>query len=195
MMVVKGLRYLSQSEKFKDNSETNNNIKSIKNDFNLLSELFFMETIRDRNRDETRQMVSENKKYLEITSSIKKIDNASPIPLDYPHDVTFDSNFKKTQEEDRENILKELFAIHNKIEYTKNISEKKNLVKKQNQLRKSLQEIDKVLELLTLKRTLQCASFSLFVNPQIDLDQFLSNDEPNNSKWLLNQSKILMEKL
>ena len=196
IMVVKGLRYLTQSEKFKDNRETIKNVEAINHDFSLLSESFFYKAIEPIPAEQEKRIQDNprlKKTIKKIKDNLDEIDAKSTISLDYPDNVN-DSDFKNSLIEDREKTVKELFAIQNKIEYKKNNKEKKVLLEKQNKLRKHLCDLDETLDLFDSKKTLEHALLSLIFHAHRDLGQFLSNDEPISAKRHINHSKTILEK-
>jgi len=186
VMVEVGLNYLTQSDKFKDNEKTLENVDNIINDFRFLSSTLFSEETKESKKQETREIFS-SPLWNKIEKKIKMIEEKSPIPIDEFMDI---EELKKTLVDDRPEILNELVAVQNKIEFNKNNhSEKKKLLKVQSNYRKNLDETDRTLELINDKEILEYVKLALFINPHQNLELYLSSLKPITAKKMIEDSK------
>lgn len=189
MMAEIGLSYLIQSEKFKDDRIVKDSVKKILDDFRLLTGSILNETIKDRKLDQQLEQVS-TPIFKMTNKKIKELEDKSPIPIDDLNDPDLEIVLSG-----RDETIKELFAIQNKLKIENNPTEKKKLLKSQKQKRKFLYDIDVTSELLDEKKTLEYAQRLLWISPQNDLSDFLSNVNPLHSKTLLMESQKLIKEV
>lgn len=190
VMVLTGIEYLLQSEKFKDSKRTRKDSDNIVNDFKLLSKSLFIKDCNEL-KDSKEDEIMKSKLWNVISKKINKLEDESPIPIDYPVDIL---EMKGIVKGHKTEIIQELFAIQNRIDYQKKASEKKRLVEIRKELRKELDDDDKTLEAIELKTRHEYAKISLFLSSKTSIENFLSRLYPIEESKMIKMGRELIKK-
>ena len=188
VMVAVGLKYLTQSEKYKDDKKTLEDAQSINDDFERLTGTLFSEEFKTTKQDEQMEIVQSHV-WKSMGKRIEKLEHESPIPIYDPIDPEQKSNLQT----ERKETLDELFAIHNKLEFTKNAKEKKELKKQQNEYRFYLDTIDKTLKALEEKEMLYYLQTEILLSSHKDVESILSRKHSSNLTNMVRKSRKILE--
>ncbi|MDF2422362.1 MAG: hypothetical protein OPY06_05075 [Nitrosopumilus sp.] len=189
VMVATGLKYLTQSEKFKDNKSTIENSESINDDFENLTRTLFNEEFGILKKyDElgkAQMKIVGSIEWENMNKKIEELERNSPISINDP----INPEQEPTLQKDRKYVLDELFVIYNKIEFKEiDVSEKKQLLKQQNEYRQQLDAIDKTLKALEGKEMLQHLQTLYLLSVHKEIESVLSKQHPTKLTHMIRKS-------